>query len=138
MEIFLPRCRYQTRGDALLHCITFPLSIDGLCFLRYHRFGFVFEITAFLRRRRLLVWLLHFDPSSPLVAALKGILPSFGGENTLLHQHLLARIAEDLKDALSLWPNGVPTIMFYNIIDLLQMKGSMEDVYSFINMSFNQ
>ncbi|WJX52130.1 separase [Trifolium repens] len=85
----------------------------------------------------------------------KGILPSFGGDNALLHQHLLAayclralfeqtatpkseRIAEDLKDALSLWPNDVPTIMFYNIIDLLQMKGSMEDVYSFINMSFNQ
>jgi hypothetical protein len=76
MEIFLPRCRYQTRGDALLHCITFPLSIDGLCFLRYHRFGFVFEITAFLRRRRLLVWLLHFDPSSPLVAALVSNLSS--------------------------------------------------------------
>ena len=36
--------------------------------------------------------------------------------------YMKQRIAEDLKDALSLWPNDVPTIMFYNIIDLLQMK----------------
>jgi hypothetical protein len=36
--------------------------------------------------------------------------------------YMKQRITEDLKDALSLWPNDVPTIMFYNIIDLLQMK----------------
>ncbi|MCI07582.1 separase-like, partial [Trifolium medium] len=50
------------------------------------------------------------------------------------------RIAEDLKAALSLWPNDktLPTIMFYNIIDLLQLKGPMEDVYSLLINSFKE